>query len=196
MTGWRVGFAIGGAPLIAALGQVKANTDSGIFTAIQFAARTALDQYDILTPADPCPLQGTARRVRRGPGSRSAGTCRPLEATFYVWIPCPEGLHLDGALRPNPRRGRRRDHPRPRLRPDRRRLHPGRLDRRHPQAPPGGRTNWPVEALRRFPSGRPRNPVCGGPSVTNLSRARRAPSTGRLDLRSLASRIENGFVLS
>ena len=33
MTGWRVGFAIGGAPLIAALGQVKANVDSGIFTA-------------------------------------------------------------------------------------------------------------------------------------------------------------------
>jgi len=43
MTGWRVGFAIGGAPMIAALGQVKANTDSGIFTAIQFAAKTALD---------------------------------------------------------------------------------------------------------------------------------------------------------
>ena len=37
MTGWRIGFAIGGAPLIAALGQVKANTDSGVFTAIQFA---------------------------------------------------------------------------------------------------------------------------------------------------------------
>jgi LL-diaminopimelate aminotransferase len=45
MTGWRVGFAIGGAPLIAALGQVKANTDSGIFTAIQHAGKTALDAY-------------------------------------------------------------------------------------------------------------------------------------------------------
>ena len=50
MTGWRVGFAIGGAPMIAALGQVKANTDSGIFTAIQFAGKTALDEYDTLTP--------------------------------------------------------------------------------------------------------------------------------------------------
>ena len=50
MTGWRVGFAIGGAPLIAALGQVKANVDSGIFTAIQFAGKTALDDYDNLTP--------------------------------------------------------------------------------------------------------------------------------------------------
>ena len=49
MTGWRVGFAIGGAPLISALGQVKANTDSGIFTAIQFAAKTALDEFSTLT---------------------------------------------------------------------------------------------------------------------------------------------------
>src|SRR4051794_39042627 len=50
MTGWRVGFAIGGAPLTAALGQVKANSDSGIFTAIQHPAKTALDAYDTLTP--------------------------------------------------------------------------------------------------------------------------------------------------
>src|SRR5438445_13687052 len=50
MTGWRVGFAIGGAPMIAALGQLKANVDSGIFTAIQFAARTALDDYQDLAP--------------------------------------------------------------------------------------------------------------------------------------------------
>ena len=53
MTGWRVGFAIGGAPMIAALGQVKANIDSGIFTAIQFAGKTALDEYQNLDPADP-----------------------------------------------------------------------------------------------------------------------------------------------
>src|SRR3984885_13331117 len=50
MTGWRIGFAIGGAPLIAALGQVKANTDSGVFTAIQFAGMTALDEYYKLAP--------------------------------------------------------------------------------------------------------------------------------------------------
>ena len=49
MTGWRVGFAIGGAPMIAALGQIKANVDSGIFTAIQFAGKTALDDYENLT---------------------------------------------------------------------------------------------------------------------------------------------------
>ena len=67
MTGWRVGFAIGGAPLIAALGQVKANIDSGIFTAIQFAGKTALDDYQNLDSSDPGPVQGAPRCVRRRP---------------------------------------------------------------------------------------------------------------------------------
>jgi len=90
MTGWRVGFAIGGAPLIAALAQVKANTDSGIFTAIQFAAKTALDQYDELTP----PIRALYKERR----DAFVGALRKLgwdvpspEATFYVWIPCPKG---------------------------------------------------------------------------------------------------------
>lgn len=89
MTGWRVGFAIGGAPLIAALGQVKANTDSGIFTAIQLAAKTALDQYATLTP----PIRALYKERRDAflAGMRRIGWEVPTpEATFYVWIPCPK----------------------------------------------------------------------------------------------------------
>ena len=90
MTGWRVGFAIGGAPLIAALGQVKANTDSGIFTAIQFAAKTALDEYDTLTP--PIRALYKERRDAFVSAMKSIGWEVPTpEATFYVWIPCPKG---------------------------------------------------------------------------------------------------------
>src|SRR5436305_13661960 len=88
MTGWRVGFAIGGAPLIAALGQVKANTDSGIFTAVQFAAKTALEQYDTLTP--PIRALYKDRRDAFISGLKSLGWDVPTpHATFYVWIPCP-----------------------------------------------------------------------------------------------------------
>jgi LL-diaminopimelate aminotransferase len=91
MTGWRVGFAIGGAPLIAALGQVKANTDSGIFTAIQFAAKTALDEYATLTP--PIRALYKERRDAFVSGMRKIGWEVPTpEATFYVWIPCPKGF--------------------------------------------------------------------------------------------------------
>src|SRR3984885_2719194 len=90
MTGWRVGFAIGGAPMIAALGQVKANTDSGIFTAIQFAAKTALDEYDALTP--PIRALYKDRRDAFVAGLKKIGWDVPTpQATFYVWIPCPKG---------------------------------------------------------------------------------------------------------
>ena len=90
MTGWRVGFAIGGAPLIAALGQVKANTDSGIFTAIQFAAKTALDEFATLTP--PIRALYQERRDAFVSGMRRIGWDVPTpEATFYVWMPCPPG---------------------------------------------------------------------------------------------------------
>ena len=91
MTGWRIGFAIGGAPLIAALGQVKANTDSGIFTAIQFAGKTALDAYESLTP--PIRALYQERRDAFVSGLRNLGWDVPIpQATFYVWIPCPRGL--------------------------------------------------------------------------------------------------------
>lgn len=90
MTGWRVGFAIGGAPLIAALGQVKANTDSGIFTAIQHAGKTALDEYQTLAP----PIRALYRERRdafvAGLGRIGWNVTAP-QATFYVWIPCPSG---------------------------------------------------------------------------------------------------------
>jgi LL-diaminopimelate aminotransferase len=90
MTGWRVGFAIGSAPMIAALGQVKANTDSGIFTAIQHAAKAALDAYDTLTP--PIRALYKERRDAFVGALRKLGWDVPTpQATFYVWIPCPAG---------------------------------------------------------------------------------------------------------
>jgi LL-diaminopimelate aminotransferase len=89
MTGWRVGFAIGGAPWIAALGQVKANVDSGVFTAIQFAGKTALENYERLTP--PIRALYKERRDAFVSALRQIGWKVPTPgATFYVWIPCPE----------------------------------------------------------------------------------------------------------
>jgi LL-diaminopimelate aminotransferase len=90
MTGWRIGFAIGGAPLIAALRQIKANTDSGVFTAIQFAGKTALDDYHHLAP--PIRALYKERRDAFVGALRRIGWEVPTPlATFYVWIPCPAG---------------------------------------------------------------------------------------------------------
>jgi LL-diaminopimelate aminotransferase len=90
MTGWRIGFAVGGAPLIAALGQIKANTDSGVFTAIQFAGKTALDDYRFLT----APIRALYKERRDAflDALGRIGWKVPVpKATFYVWIPCPKG---------------------------------------------------------------------------------------------------------
>ena len=42
MTGWRLGMAMGNRTIIAAMSQVKSNTDSGVFNAIQYAGIKAL----------------------------------------------------------------------------------------------------------------------------------------------------------
>jgi LL-diaminopimelate aminotransferase len=90
MTGWRIGFAIGGAPLIAALAHVKANVDSGIFTAIQLAGKTALDNVQSLAP--PIRALYKARRDAFIGALKRIGWEVPApQATFYVWIPCPGG---------------------------------------------------------------------------------------------------------
>jgi hypothetical protein len=41
MTGWRIGFAVGGSEIISVLGRVKTNIDSGVFQAIQEAGTVA-----------------------------------------------------------------------------------------------------------------------------------------------------------
>jgi len=90
MTGWRVGFAIGAAPIVGALGQVKSNTDSGIFTAVQMAAKTALDGYETITP----PLRAMYKERRDSfiAAFKKIGWDVPApNATFYMWIPCPKG---------------------------------------------------------------------------------------------------------
>ena len=90
MTGWRIGFAIGGAPMISALAQIKANCDSGVFTAIQFAGKAALDDYHHLAP----PIRALYRERRDSfiGALRGIGWEVPApQATFYVWIPCPTG---------------------------------------------------------------------------------------------------------
>ncbi len=90
MTGWRIGFAIGGAQLIAALAQVKANVDSGVFTAIQFAGKMALDDYRNLGP--PIRALYKERRDAFVGALRGLGWNVPAPAaTFYVWVPCPGG---------------------------------------------------------------------------------------------------------
>lgn len=90
MTGWRIGFAVGNAELVAGLGKVKTNVDSGVFQAVQAAGIEALTNGDEAS-------EGIRRvyRERRDlliPGLRAIGLDPVFpQATFYVWIPVPRG---------------------------------------------------------------------------------------------------------
>ena len=90
MTGWRIGFAVGNAELVAGIGKVKTNVDSGVFQAVQGAGIAALESGDEVTDAIRKTYQD--RRDVLVPGLRRLGL-DPVEplATFYVWIPVPKG---------------------------------------------------------------------------------------------------------
>lgn len=95
MTGWRVGWAMGGAEHVLALSKAKSNVDSGTFMAVQRAAATALDNYDDFAPE--MQAEYKSRRDALVEGLQSLGC--PIEApraTFYVWIPVPEGYDSEG----------------------------------------------------------------------------------------------------
>lgn len=90
MTGWRIGWAMGGREHVEALSRAKSNVDSGTFMAIQRAAAEALDRYEDFAPQMQAEYQ--RRRDALVEGLQSLGC--PIEkprATFYVWIPVPEG---------------------------------------------------------------------------------------------------------
>jgi LL-diaminopimelate aminotransferase len=96
MTGWRVGFAVGHPELIAGLGKVKTNVDSGVFQAVQQAAIAALGSEPAVIDRLRA-LYRERREVLVG-GLRSIGfACDPPAGTFYVWVPVPRG-HASAAL--------------------------------------------------------------------------------------------------
>ncbi len=90
MTGWRIGYAVGNSEVIAGLGKIKTNIDSGVFQAIQEASITALNTgEDILSE-----IRNTyqARRDILYEGLKEMGleVIKPM-ATFYLWTKVPSG---------------------------------------------------------------------------------------------------------
>ena len=90
MTGWRAGWAAGARELVAGLGRVKTNVDSGIFTAIQRAGVAALSRYDEVHERMTAIYRGRRDVFCDGMLSKGWRLRRP-DATFYVWIRTPAG---------------------------------------------------------------------------------------------------------
>ncbi len=95
MTGWRLGFAVGHPGAIQALGTLKTNIDSGQFVAIQAAGVAALTGPD--APVRERVATWQARRDAVVAGLRNIGLDVPVpRATFYLWVPVPEGYDSVG----------------------------------------------------------------------------------------------------
>jgi len=91
MTGWRLGMALGNKDLIAAISQVKENTDSGVFNAIQFAGMAALSRCgdNIRHMLD---IYARRRAVVLSTLADVGIRFQPNAGTFYLWVPTPRGM--------------------------------------------------------------------------------------------------------
>jgi LL-diaminopimelate aminotransferase len=90
MTGWRVGYVVGNAQAVDALGTVKTNLDSGIFNGVQRAAIAALTG-----PQDHVEQMRAVYQKRRDvviAALREVGIeLEPPLGSIYVWVPTPSG---------------------------------------------------------------------------------------------------------
>jgi LL-diaminopimelate aminotransferase len=90
MTGWRIGFAVGNAKVIAGLGKVKTNLDSGIFQAIQEAGTEALKTSELILKKLRNTYQERRDILHRGLHDKGFSVDKP-KATFYLWTRVPRG---------------------------------------------------------------------------------------------------------
>ncbi len=91
MTGWRAGFAVGNAAILAGLGRIKTNMDSGVFQAVQHAGIAALTGPQQCI-AENCRIYQERRDVLVGALREMGFQVEAPRATFYLWIPVPKGF--------------------------------------------------------------------------------------------------------
>ena len=91
MTGWRIGFAVGHRDVIAGLGKIKSNLDSGVFQAVQEASITALKTGDDVLSGIRAVYQERRDVLYEGLSGLGMHMDKP-KATFYLWAKVPDGF--------------------------------------------------------------------------------------------------------
>ena len=97
MAGWRVGFCLGNAKMIAALARIKSYLDYGVFQPIQIASIVALRECD----EESVKIREVYQRRR---DVLVEGLCRagwpvqPPRGTMFLWAPVPERHRDQGSL--------------------------------------------------------------------------------------------------
>lgn len=91
MTGWRMGFAVGNAKILAGLAKVKSNVDSGVFQAIQVAAIEAMTGDQTLQK-DLVALYKDRRDAVVAAMNAIGLKVEAPKAAFYIWFKVPAGM--------------------------------------------------------------------------------------------------------
>jgi LL-diaminopimelate aminotransferase len=84
-------MAVGNKDLIAAISQVKENTDSGVFNAIQFAGITALARCGE-NIGHMLGIYAQRRQLVLQTLAAVGLDFRPSRGTFYLWVPAPQDM--------------------------------------------------------------------------------------------------------
>ena len=90
MTGWRIGFAVGNAAVIAGLGRIKSQLDSGAFHAIQEASIAAIKTEDAVLAKLRNTFQERRDVMYAGLTGLGLKVNKP-QASFYLWANVPKG---------------------------------------------------------------------------------------------------------
>ena len=90
MIGWRLGWVCGHERIVRAFADIKDNSDSGQFIAIQKAAAAALDDTSIPTAV----REKYRRRSQKlvDTLTRCGFTCKMPGGTYFLYTPSPKGL--------------------------------------------------------------------------------------------------------
>ena len=97
MPGWRVGFMVGNREMVHALARLKSYIDYGLFTPIQVAAISALEDSQECV-ADVVDTYRERRDVLCEGLNAAGWPVQKPKATMFVWAPIPEPLRALGSL--------------------------------------------------------------------------------------------------
>ena len=97
MAGWRVGFCLGNARLISALGRIKSYLDYGVFQPIQIASIIALRECESDTKKI-CALYQKRRDVLVKGLNKAGWPVEPPKGSMFLWAAIPDRFQSAGSL--------------------------------------------------------------------------------------------------
>jgi alanine-synthesizing transaminase len=97
MAGWRVGYCLGNAKMIAALARIKSYLDYGVFQPIQIASIIALRECEAET-AKICALYQKRRDALVNGLNRAGWHVEKPRGSMFLWAPLPERYREAGSL--------------------------------------------------------------------------------------------------